>query len=218
MLTCTREPPSPFTYSLFIASIASSKQHASSPSSPSSYAPHQRTGYFPYCPFRKSASQTSSGAASCTHVCFNNISPHPQLSYHHPPLSHHEGINWLEVGKLNLLLLFLQLLLIQAIQRLQREFEIRDKCVTAGFCKVFAHNDAQHLHLFRVGSHGVGGDDPAAFAELVGTAMITSASVWLVIIERKGGTPTQQIHHTSCPNPHRFGPPRAVIPLRLSGS
>jgi hypothetical protein len=68
-----------------------------------------------------------------------------------------------------MLAMFLNLLLVQRIQRLQRKLEVGDERVAAGLGKVFAHDDAQHLHFLRVRGHGVGGDDPAAFAELMGT-------------------------------------------------
>jgi hypothetical protein len=69
----------------------------------------------------------------------------------------------------NLLLVFLNLLLIKRIERLQRKLEVRDECVAARPGEVFANDDTQHLHLLGVRRHGVRGDDPAAFAELVGT-------------------------------------------------
>lgn len=65
--------------------------------------------------------------------------------------------------------MFLDLLRIQRIERLERKLEVRNERVAARLSEVFAHDDTQHLHLLGVRRHGVCGDDPAAFAELVGT-------------------------------------------------
>ena len=68
-----------------------------------------------------------------------------------------------------ILLMLLNLLRIQLIKRLQRQLEIRKQRVAARAREILTHNDAQHLHFLRVRRHGVGGDDPAALAELMGT-------------------------------------------------
>jgi hypothetical protein len=73
--------------------------------------------------------------------------------------------------------MFLNLLRIQRIQRLQREFEIRNQRITPRFRKVLAHHHTQHLHLLRVRRHGVRRDNPAAFAELMGSAARVSPCV-----------------------------------------
>lgn len=79
----------------------------------------------------------------------------------------------------DLLLMLLNLLSIKLVQCLKRELEVGDQSVTSRLCEVLAHNDAHQLHLFRVWRHGVGGDNPAALAELVGAIR---SSVWIECI------------------------------------
>jgi hypothetical protein len=74
----------------------------------------------------------------------------------------------------DLLLVFLNLLSVQRVERLDSELEVGNERVAARLGEVFAHDDAQHLHLLRVWGHGIGGDDPAALAELMGTFLIVS--------------------------------------------
>lgn len=74
----------------------------------------------------------------------------------------------------DLLLVLLNLLGVQRVERLDSELEVGDERVAARLCKVLAHDDAQHLHLLRVWGHGVGGDYPAALTELMGTVDIVS--------------------------------------------
>lgn len=64
--------------------------------------------------------------------------------------------------------MLLDLLSVKLVQCLQRKFEVGDQSVTSRLCKILAHDDAHQLHLVRMRRHGVGGDNPAALAELVG--------------------------------------------------
>jgi hypothetical protein len=70
---------------------------------------------------------------------------------------------------LSMLLVLLQLLGVHCVQCLQSLFEVRNESVAARAREVFAHDNAHHFHFLGVWGHGVGGYDPAAFAELVGT-------------------------------------------------
>jgi hypothetical protein len=74
----------------------------------------------------------------------------------------------------DLLLVLLNLLGIERVERLDGELEVGNEGIAARLGEVFAHDDAQHLHLLRVWRHGVGGDDPAALAELMGAVVIVS--------------------------------------------
>jgi hypothetical protein len=84
---------------------------------------------------------------------------------------------------LDSLLILLNFLRIQGIQVRNCELEIRNQRVAARLGEVFAHDDAQHLHLLAVRGHGVGGDNPAAFAKLMGAVRML---VLLDAIQRHG--------------------------------
>ena len=64
----------------------------------------------------------------------------------------------------NVLSLLLNAFSIHGIQRLERELEIRNQRIAARLGEVLAYDDTHELHLVRVRRHGVGGNDPAAFA------------------------------------------------------
>jgi hypothetical protein len=69
----------------------------------------------------------------------------------------------------DLLPVLLDLLGVKLVKCLQRELEVGDEGVTSRLGEVLAHDDAHQLHLLGMRRHGVGGYDPAALAELVGT-------------------------------------------------
>jgi hypothetical protein len=71
-----------------------------------------------------------------------------------------------------LLLLVLDLLGVHGIESLECELEVCDQGVAAGLGEVFTDDHAHELHFVGVRGHGVGGNDPAALAELVGTVLL----------------------------------------------
>ena len=54
------------------------------------------------------------------------------------------------------------------IQTLQRGFDVRDKGIASRAGEVLPYDDAHEFQLLAVRGHGVGGHDPAPFAEVVG--------------------------------------------------
>lgn len=69
---------------------------------------------------------------------------------------------------LQLDLMFLNLELIHRIQNLHTQLNIAEQGVASGLGEIFTDYDAQHFEVGGVRRHGIGGDDPAARAELVG--------------------------------------------------
>ena len=53
-------------------------------------------------------------------------------------------------------------------QRLKSKLDIVNQAIAATLAELFAHHDTHHAHLLTVRCHRVRGDNPAAFAELVG--------------------------------------------------
>ena len=73
------------------------------------------------------------------------------------------------------------LLIVQLDQLLDCELDVRDQGIAARAREVFAHDHAHHLQRFAVRGHGVGGHDPAAFAQLVGDGeFVEACKVFLV--------------------------------------
>ena len=68
---------------------------------------------------------------------------------------------------LDLLLVLLNLLFIHLTQSLHGQFDVCNERVAARMREVLADNDTHHLQALRVGSHGVGGDDPTTLSELM---------------------------------------------------
>lgn len=68
----------------------------------------------------------------------------------------------------DILLAPLDLLLIHIIQDTHTEFNIIKELITSTLAEILSDNHAQHLEIFGVGRHGVGWNDPAPTAQLVG--------------------------------------------------
>ena len=57
---------------------------------------------------------------------------------------------------------------IHPFQRIQRQLDVIDQGVASSTGEVFSDNDSHELELLAVGSHGVGGHDPAALTQVMG--------------------------------------------------
>jgi hypothetical protein len=88
------------------------------------------------------------------------------------PLKRQYHISRLRMLLYDLLFVLLDLLLVELVKCLQSKLEVGDKRVTARLCEVLAYDDAHQLHLLRVWRHGIGGNDPTALAELMGTVLV----------------------------------------------
>lgn len=60
---------------------------------------------------------------------------------------------------------------VHGIKCLECKLEICDQGITTRLGEILTDNYTHELHLVRVRGHGVGGNDPAALAELVGTVL-----------------------------------------------
>jgi hypothetical protein len=69
---------------------------------------------------------------------------------------------------LNLLLVFLDLLLIHLAQSLHGKLDVCNQSITSAVREVLADNNTHHLQTLGVGSHGVCRDDPTTLSELMG--------------------------------------------------
>lgn len=66
---------------------------------------------------------------------------------------------------------------VHGVKRLERKLEIVDEGITTGLGEVFTDDHTHELHLVRVRRHGVGGNNPAALAKLVGTMLLEGALI-----------------------------------------
>ena len=57
---------------------------------------------------------------------------------------------------------------IHLFQCFQRQLNVIDQSVASRTGEIFSNDDSHEFELFTVGSHGVGGHDPAAFTQVMG--------------------------------------------------
>jgi hypothetical protein len=80
----------------------------------------------------------------------------------------------------------LQLSLVHVVEHADAELDVGEQGVASALGEVLADNDTQHLQVVGVWRHGVGGDDPAALAELVCERKLVVVTVFLAALEAEG--------------------------------
>lgn len=126
-----------------------------------------------------------------------------------------ERVSWKDNMGNDVLLVFLDPLRVELIECLQRKLEIGNQRIAARLGKVLAHNDSDHLHLFRVRGHGVSGHNPASLTKLMGTKLSQSGIPGRMNVEVKL---TRRIHRTPFQGPRRYGKQREEDRLHRAGS